>query len=77
MSNEVSLPIYESVYAYVEQSYKDQAADKGIEWTQEYNEFVEEQVKGLYGQVSQSIEMYMNHLALPLPIFKKEEDNDK
>jgi hypothetical protein len=74
MSDETSLPIYEAVYAYVEQSYKDQAEDEGIEWTQAHNEFVEPHVASLYNQVSQAVEMYMSHFAEPLPIFKDEDD---
>ena len=74
MSNEVSLPIYEAVYDYVEQSYKEQAAGEGVEWTQELNEFVEQEVAGLYGQINQSIEMYMSHLASPLPVDTKKDD---
>lgn len=76
MSNEVSIPLYDAVYDYIEQSYKEQAADQNIEWTQGHNEFVEAEVAGLYGQVSQAVEMYMMHLASPLPDFS-EDDNDK
>jgi hypothetical protein len=73
--SETSLPIYEAVYAYLEQSYKDQAEDKGIEWTQAHNEFVEPHVASLYNQVAQVVDMYMSHFAEPLPDFS-EDDNE-
>ena len=73
---EASLPIYEAVYAYVEQSYKDQAEDEGIEWTQEHNEFVEPHAASLYNQVKQAVDMYMTHFADPLPDFTEETTNN-
>lgn len=76
MTDETSLPIYEAVYAYVEESYKQQAEDEGVEWTQAHNEFVEPHAASLYNQVIQAVDMYMSHFAEPLPDFS-EDDNDK
>lgn len=67
--------LYNAVYKYVEDSYKQQAADEGIEWTQEHNEFIEPHAASLYNQVIQAVDMYMSHFAEPLPDFS-EDDNE-
>ena len=67
--------LYKAVYAYVEQSYKEQAADEGVEWTQEHNEFVEPHAASLYNQVIQAVDMYMSHFAEPLPDFSENDDD--
>ena len=67
--------IYEAIDEYVRDSYKQQAADEGIEWTQEHNEFIEPHAASLYNQVIQAVDMYMSHFAEPLPDFS-EDDND-
>lgn len=67
--------IYEAVEEYLRDSYKQQAADEGIEWTQEHNEFIEPHAASLYNQVIQAVDMYMSHFAEPLPDFS-EDDND-
>jgi hypothetical protein len=60
----------------MEDSYKQQAADDGIEWVQEHNEFLDPHAASLYNQVMQAVDMYMSHFAEPLPTFE-EDDNDK
>ena len=67
--------IYEAVEEYLRDSYKQQAADEGIEWTQEHNEFIEPHAASLYNQVIQAVDMYMSHFAEPLPDFS-EDDNE-
>ena len=73
MSNEDNL--YKAVYAYLEQSYKEQAEDEGVEWTQAHNEFVQPHADSLHNQVMQAVEMYMSHFAEPLPNFEEDEDD--
>lgn len=65
--------IYKAVYYYMEDSYKQQAADEGIEWVQEHNEFLEPHAASLYNQVMQVVDMYMSHFAEPLPNFGEDE----
>jgi len=67
--------IYEAIDEYLRDSYKQQAADEGIEWTQEHNEFIEPHAASLYNQVIQVVDMYMSHFAEPLPDFS-EDDNE-
>jgi len=67
--------IYEAVEEYLRDSYKQQAADEGIEWTQAHNEFIEPHAASLYNQVIQAVDMYMSHFAEPLPDFS-EDDNE-
>lgn len=67
--------IYKAIYAYMEDSYKQQAADDGIEWVQEHNEFLDPHAASLYNQVMQAVDMYMSHFAEPLPDFS--EDNNE
>jgi len=67
--------IYKAIDEYVNDSYRQQAADEGIKWTQEHNEFVEPHVASLYNQVIQAVDMYMSHFAEPLPDFS-EDDNE-
>jgi hypothetical protein len=63
--------IYEAIDEYLRDSYKQQAADEGIEWTQEHNEFIEPHAASLYNQVIQAVDMYMSHFAEPLPDFSE------
>ena len=67
--------IYEAVEEYLRDSYKQQAADEGIEWTQEHNEFIEPHAASLYNQVIQAVDMYMMHFAEPLPDFSEDDDD--
>jgi hypothetical protein len=64
--------IYEAIEEYLRDSYKQQAADEGIEWTQEHNEFIEPHAASLYNQVIQAVDMYMSHFAEPLPVFSED-----
>lgn len=65
--------LYLAVYAYLRDSYKQQAADEGIEWTQAHNEFIGPHADSLYNQVIQAVDMYMSHFAEPLPTFKEDD----
>jgi hypothetical protein len=65
--------IYKAIYAYMEDSYKQQAADDGIEWVQEHNEFLDPHAASLYNQVMQAVDMYMSHFAEPLPNFSEDD----
>jgi len=65
--------IYEAIDNYLRDSYKQQAEDEGIEWTQEHNEFIEPHAASLYNQVIQAVDMYMSHFAEPLPTFSEDE----
>ena len=67
--------IYKAIDEYVSDSYKQQAEDECVEWTQAHNEFVEPHVASLYNQVIQAVDMYMSHFAEPLPNFS-EDDNE-
>lgn len=69
-NNSPEINVYNGVYAYVEATYKDQAADEGIKWTQEHNEFVEEMAQALFAEVGHSIDLFMSHFAEPLPDFE-------
>ena len=61
--------LYEAVSEVVSDSYRQQAADEGVEWTQDHNEFVETETNNLYAQINQAVEIYFSHLASPLPDF--------
>ena len=65
--------IYDAIYDYMAESYKEQAEDEGVEWTQEHNEFVEPHAASLYNQVIQTVDMYMSHFAEPFPTFEDDE----
>lgn len=65
--------LYNAVYEYLRDSYKQQAADEGIEWTQAHDEFVGPHADGLYNQVIQAVDMYMMHFAEPLPVFREDD----
>jgi hypothetical protein len=65
--------IYKAIDEYVSDSYRQQAADEGVKWTQAHNEFVEPHVASLYNQVMQAVDMYMSHFAEPLPDFGEDD----
>ena len=65
--------IEKAVHEYISDNYRQQAADKGIEWNEKYDAFIKPHVDSLYNQVKQAVDTYMYHFAEPLPTF--EEDN--
>lgn len=65
--------IYEAVSDYLTTLYKEQAAEEGIEWTQEHNEHVQSHADSLYDQVGQAITIYTQHFLDPLPDFSEDE----
>ena len=71
MSNEDI--IYKAIDEYVNDSYRQQAADEHEKWTEAHDAFVKPHVDSLYNQVMQAVDMYMSHFAEPLPIFQEED----
>ena len=64
--------IYDAIHDYMAESYKEQAADEGVEWNEKYDAFVKPHADSLYNQIIQTVDMYMSHFAEPFPTFKEE-----